>query len=137
MHKIKSGIELKNGTIFDLWRSLGYNITTIAAKWRPAFKMISIIQIKTKIHFLPHTYFIIDRVVGGAIVCRLSMVPGDSVYNFLTQRKYNFFFRRRKRWLCAACASGYRFTKIGFVETQTRGSKQKVWNLNHYTIKLD
>ena len=27
--------------------------------------------------------------------------------------------------------------KIGFIETQTWGSKQKVWNLNHYTIKLD
>ena len=27
--------------------------------------------------------------------------------------------------------------KIGFIETQTRGSKQKVWNLNHYTMKLD
>ena len=26
---------------------------------------------------------------------------------------------------------------IGFIETQTRGSKQKVWNLNHYTMKLD
>ena len=27
--------------------------------------------------------------------------------------------------------------KIGFIETQTQGSKQKVWNLNHYTMKLD
>ena len=27
--------------------------------------------------------------------------------------------------------------KIGFIEAQTRGSKQKVWNLNHYTMKLD
>ena len=27
--------------------------------------------------------------------------------------------------------------KIGFIETQTWGSKQKVWNLNHYTMKLD
>ena len=27
--------------------------------------------------------------------------------------------------------------KIGFLESQTWGSKQKVWNLNHYTMKLD
>ena len=73
------------------------NITTIssqkncekAPKWRLAFKMISIIRIKTDSSFT-HTHFIIDLVVGGAIVCRLSMAPGDSVYNFLTQRKYHF-----------------------------------------------
>ena len=46
--------------------------------------------------------------------------------------------RRRKRRLCAACAPGYGYSQIiGFIETQTRGSKQKVWNLNHYTMKLD
>ena len=27
--------------------------------------------------------------------------------------------------------------KIGFIETQTRGSKQKVCNVNHHTMKLE
>ena len=45
------GIELKNGTIFDFGRYLiisSQKNCNQAPKWRLAFKMISIIQIKTK-----------------------------------------------------------------------------------------